>query len=195
MKRFRFVKFAAFLFAMIVCLSLTAPVAVAANETDAAATPAATTTAATTTAATAETPTAAPEPVDPVALYKAEVLRLVNIEREKVGAPNLKSLDTLYPMADVRAKESAASFSHTRPNGTRCFTIFSENSMKYTAAGENLAYGFSTPASVVKAWMNSEGHKRNLLDPDFKYIGIGYYANETGRVFCSQLFYTPKTAK
>jgi uncharacterized protein YkwD len=186
MRRFRFVKLAAFLFAIIVCLSLTAPAAFAANETD--------TAASTPSAAAATEATAAPE-VDPVAQYKAEVIRLVNIEREKVGAPALKSMDALYPMADVRAKESAASFSHTRPNGTRCFTIFSENSMKYRAAGENLAYGFSTPASVVTAWMNSEGHKRNLLDPDFKYIGIGYYVNESGRVYCSQLFYTPKNAK
>lgn len=187
MKKSKLIRFATFLLAIIVCLSLTTPVAFAANETEAAAnTPSAATETTLATVAVVE---------DPIELYKAEVLRLVNIEREKAGAGALKSLDTLIPMADVRAKESAASFSHTRPNGTRCFTIFSENSMKYIAAGENLAYGFSTPASVVAAWMKSEGHKRNIMDPDFKYIGIGYYANESGRIYCSQLFYTPKAAK
>ncbi len=182
MKKSRLTKLAAFIIAIIVCLSLSTPVAYAANETDA-------------TAVTEATLATVAVAEDPVALYKAEVLRLVNIEREKIGASALKSLDTLIPMADVRAKESAASFSHTRPNGTRCFTIFSENSMKYIAAGENLAYGFNAPASVVAAWMKSEGHKRNILDPDFKYIGIGYYANENGKIYCSQLFYTPKAAK
>jgi uncharacterized protein YkwD len=96
-------------------------------------------------------------------------------------------------MADLRAQESAVSFSHTRPNNTRCFTIFGENNLKYRAAGENLAYGFRTPEAVVKAWMASEGHRRNILDPDFKYIGIGYYVNENGRIYCSQLFYTPRS--
>lgn len=182
MKKIRLVKLAAFLFAIIVCVSLITPVAFAANETDI-----------TTSAASATEITTIIEEQDPVALYKAEVLRLVNIERAKVGAAELKELDMLVPLADVRAQESAASFSHTRPNGTRCFTIFADNSIKYRAAGENLAYGFSTPAAVVKAWMNSEGHRRNLLDPDFQFIGIGYFVNESGRVYCSQLFYTPKS--
>jgi uncharacterized protein YkwD len=131
--------------------------------------------------------------VDPIAQFKAEVIRLVNLEREKAGVAPLKELDTLFPMADVRAQESAASFSHTRPNNTRCFTIFGENNLKYAAAGENLAYGFKTPESVVAAWMKSEGHRRNIMDPDFKYIGIGYFVNENGRIYCSQLFYTPKS--
>jgi uncharacterized protein YkwD len=131
--------------------------------------------------------------VDPVAQFKAEVIRLVNLEREKAGVAPLKELDTLFPMANVRAQESAASFSHTRPNNTRCFTIFGENSLKYSAAGENLAYGFKTPESVVAAWMKSESHRRNIMDPDFKYIGIGYFVNENGRIYCSQLFYTPRS--
>jgi uncharacterized protein YkwD len=126
--------------------------------------------------------------------FKEEVIRLVNIERENEGVPALTEMDTLAGMADIRAEESAASFSHTRPDGTRCFTLFAEYSLKYRAAGENLAYGFKTPEAVVKAWMNSEGHKKNILDPDFTYIGIGYYVNENGRIYCSQFFYTPKAA-
>ncbi|NLA86577.1 MAG: hypothetical protein GX847_04700, partial [Clostridiales bacterium] len=129
---------------------------------------------------------------DPVVKFKAGVIRLVNLEREKAGIEALTELDSLHPVADVRAQESSVSFSHTRPNNTRCFTIFGENDLKYKAAGENLAFGFRTPEAVVKAWMGSTGHRRNIMDPDFTFIGIGYYTNENGRVYCSQLFYTPK---
>ena len=130
---------------------------------------------------------------DPIAQFKAEVIRLVNLERDKVGVAALTELDSLNPLADLRAQESSASFSHTRPNNTRCFTVFGENNLKYRAAGENLAYGFKTPEAVVKAWMASEGHRRNIMDPDFNFIGMGYYVNENGRIYCSQLFYTPKS--
>lgn len=180
MKKSRLIKLAAFLFAFIVLMSLSVPAVFAADETSA--------------AISTET-TALTDEQTAIEQYKAEVLRLVNIEREKVGVAGVKQLDSLVPMADVRAKESASSFSHTRPNGTRCFTVFADNSIKYSAAGENLAYGFRTPADVVTAWMNSEGHRKNILDTNFKYIGIGYFVNERGTVYCSQLFYTPKAAK
>lgn len=123
--------------------------------------------------------------------FKARVISLVNAEREKEGLAELMELDTLTEAADLRAFEAARSFSHTRPDGERCFTVFSEYSMKYKAAGENLAYGFKTPEDMVDAWMNSELHRANILDPDFTYIAIGYYVNENGRGYYSQLFYTP----
>ena len=122
--------------------------------------------------------------------FKTEVLRLVNIEREKVGISPLKSMDVLDDLADIRAEESASSFSHTRPDGRRCFTVFSDASLKYKAIGENLAYGFSTPAKTVSALMNSPTHKANILDESFEYIGIGYFVKSSGKIYCSQLFYT-----
>ncbi|NLL38046.1 MAG: hypothetical protein GX254_00460 [Clostridiales bacterium] len=128
---------------------------------------------------------------DDVGTFKARVVELVNAERAKEGLAELLELETLTAAADLRAYESAQSFSHTRPNGQRCFTVFSEYSMKYKAAGENLAYGFKTPEAMIEAWMNSESHRANILDPDFTYIGIGYYVNENGRGYYSQLFYTP----
>lgn len=126
-----------------------------------------------------------------IAEFKAAVLRLVNEERKKAELPALESLDKLNEMADVRAKESASSFSHTRPDGTRCFTVFADFSLKYRAAGENLAYGFQTPEGVVAAWMASPAHKANILDKDFTYLGIGYFPKDNGKIYCSQLFYTP----
>ena len=125
--------------------------------------------------------------------FKEELLVLINLEREKVGVEPLEGLELLYDMANVRAEEASIRFRHTRPDGTRCFTIFKQNALTYKAAGENLAYGYSQPGDIVKAWMNSPSHKDNILDPDFQFVGIGYYDNGR-RVYSSLLFYTPKSS-
>ncbi len=171
-------KLTSFLLAIIVIMSLCAVPALAAD------------------AATELTPAqiAQQEAEKAIAEFKAEIIRLVNIERKNAGVAELEELEIVSEMADVRAKEAAVSFKHTRPNGTRCFTIFGENELTYKAAGENLARGFSSPEKVVKAWMNSASHSKNILDPDFKFIGIGYFVNADGRVHCTQLFYTPKAS-
>ncbi len=129
----------------------------------------------------------------PAQRFKAEVIRRVNIERQKSKIAGLQEMGALHPMADKRAQEASVLFKHTRPDGTRCFTVFAENSFKYRAAGENLAYGFKTPEALVEAWMNSEGHRRNVLDSDFKYVGVGYFVNEKGTLYCATLFYTPRS--
>ena len=141
---------------------------------------------------TEKTPAVLGEADTPVTRFKAEVFRLINSERKKNSGSELKAMEILGVMADKRAKEAAALFQHTRPDGTRCFTIFAENSLKYRAAGENLAYGYKTPETLVAAWMNSEGHRKNILDPDFTYAGIGYVVNEKGTLYCSTVFYTPR---
>jgi len=64
--------------------------------------------------------------------------------------------------------------SHTRPNGTSCFTVLSELGVGYSASGENIAAGQKTPQAVMESWMNSSGHKANILNPDFTHIGVGY---------------------
>jgi uncharacterized protein YkwD len=127
--------------------------------------------------------------------FRAEVLRLVNLEREKAGVRALIEQSALRIPADIRARESSDLFSHTRPDGTRCFTVFAEHSLIYRAAGENLAYGFKTPVSAVNAWMKSKGHRRNIIDPVFKYSGIGYFADQKGKIYCAQLFFTPKAVQ
>lgn len=115
--------------------------------------------------------------------FQQEVLRLVNVERAKEG---LSPLEYYYPgqaAADIRAKEIDTKFAHERPDGTRCFTALEEQNINYYSAGENIAYGFSTPEDVVNAWMNSPGHRANILSGDFNYIIVGVY--KTGWV---QLF-------
>ena len=119
--------------------------------------------------------------------YENEVLRLVNVERERYGLGKLSADEGAVQVAHVRAKELVQSFSHTRPNGTSCFTAADESGVTYRAAGENIAYGYSTPEQVVQGWMNSEGHRKNILSSSFSKIGIGCYESG-GVLYWTQFF-------
>ena len=88
----------------------------------------------------------------------------------------------------VRAKEIETSFSHTRPNGSKFSTALTEQGVTFKGAGENIAWGQKSPEAVMQAWMNSEGHRANILNKNFTKIGVGYYQNAAGRNFWTQLF-------
>lgn len=103
--------------------------------------------------------------------YEEEVLRLTNEYRVAAGLSPLTMNYTLCDAGDVRAAEIVTSFSHTRPDGTRCFTAFN---VAYRTAGENIAAGQTSPKEVVEAWMNSEGHRANILNPRFTQLAVGY---------------------
>lgn len=120
--------------------------------------------------------------------YVNEVVRLVNQHRASYGLSALSASDAaLMKAADKRAEEQATLFSHTRPNGSTWSTVLGEYGVSYRNAGENVAYGQSTPAEVVNAWMNSEGHRANILNADFSNIGVGvHYQN--GTYYWAQLF-------
>lgn len=96
-----------------------------------------------------------------------EVLDIVNKERKAEGLSELTMDKDLLSSAMLRAAECAADFSHTRPDGTSCFTASTK------ARGENIAAGQSTPEYVMNSWMNSSGHKANILGSRYKTIGIG----------------------
>ena len=104
-----------------------------------------------------------------------KVFEIVNQERIKAGVKPLKFNNDMYKAAMVRAKECDESFSHDRPNGTSCFTALKEAGVKYFSAGENIAMGYRTPADVMKGWMDSEGHRNNILNPDFTDFACGVY--------------------
>ena len=104
--------------------------------------------------------------------FPLEVLRLVNKERAQVGAGPLKFARDLEASAYVRAVELPTKFSHTRPNGTRCFTAMPHRGH---ILGENLAGGQKSPQQVVQAWMDSKTHRENILNPKFTELGVVYY--------------------
>lgn len=122
-----------------------------------------------------------------LAAYEDEVLRLVNLERANYGLSPLTKHDGAAQAARIRAKEIVQSFSHTRPDGRSCFTAASDVGFSYRAAGENIAYGYGTPEQVVNGWMNSEGHRRNILSASYTELGVGCY--QSGRtLYWSQFF-------
>ena len=95
---------------------------------------------------------------------------------------------TLSAAAQVRAQEIDVSFSHTRPDGTSCFTVLKDFGISYRACGENIAKGSPSPARVVEGWMNSAGHRANILNANFTAIGVGVYADAAGTLHWAQLF-------
>lgn len=117
------------------------------------------------------------QPDESAKSYVEQVVALVNAERAKVNLPALTMTQELNHVAQIRAVETTQSFSHTRPNGSSFSSVLSENGISYRRAGENIAWGQKTPEAVVNAWMNSEGHRANILNKDFTSIGIGYYLN------------------
>lgn len=112
--------------------------------------------------------------------FAYQVVELVNSEREKVGLPSLYIRDDLCEKAQIRAKELDVLFSHERPGGTM-------------AGWENIAsgatiWGNGTPNAVMSSWMNSDGHKENILSPDAESIGVSCYIASNGDIFWVQCF-------
>lgn len=106
--------------------------------------------------------------------YAEKVLQLVNEERKKAGVDALKLDTSLCSAAAIRAKDITTVFDHTRPNGKTCFSVLDEKKISYHTAGENIAAGQTTPEEVVKAWMNSSGHRKNILSKNYHKLGVGY---------------------
>ncbi|MBQ4070801.1 MAG: SafA/ExsA family spore coat assembly protein [Clostridia bacterium] len=110
--------------------------------------------------------------------YETEVIRLVNLEREAAGLSPLKynwelSRVAAYKSRDMRER---GYFSHTSPTYGSPFEMIRNFGISYRSAGENIARGYKTPASVVEGWMSSSGHRANILNPVFTEIGVGYDA-------------------
>ena len=109
--------------------------------------------------------------------YVFAVVDLVNEERAKENIPPVSLNRAATDAAQVRAEEAKKSFSHNRPNGSSCFTALKEAGIVYAYAGENLAGKIKTPTKVVNAWMNSPGHKKNIMNPNYSQIGVGYVSS------------------
>lgn len=120
--------------------------------------------------------------------YVEQIVALVNKERANAGLSAVKIDANLANAASKRAHEIETSFAHTRPNGSSFSTVLAENGVNYRGAGENIAYGQKTPEEVMNGWMNSEGHRANILNANFTTIGVGYYQNASGVNYWAQLF-------
>lgn len=127
--------------------------------------------------------------------YAQEILNLVNIHRANAGVQNLSLSATLTEGATVRANEIISYFSHTRPDGTACTTVV-ENTYPSGYLGENIAAGQQSAEEVVDAWMNSPGHRENILRSSYSEIGIGavYDENSVYGYHWAQLFGNPYLA-
>lgn len=132
--------------------------------------------------------TTASVPASSSATFQQQVVDLVNAERAKGGLNPLTVSQEVQNAAQVRAGEIIQSFSHTRPNGASPFTALNEQNLKYTAAGENIAAGQATPQAVMDSWMNSSGHRANIMNPDFTHIGVGYIEGGGYKTNWVQLF-------
>ena len=115
------------------------------------------------------------------------VLAEVNAARAQNGLSALTLDASMNRAAAVRAAELAQSFSHTRPNGSRGLTALNEAGVSYRTAGENIASGQRSAQAVVSAWMNSSGHRANILSASFGRMGVGQ-ATIGGRTYWVQLF-------
>ena len=111
--------------------------------------------------------------------YEQEVVRLVNKERSARGLSPLKHNWELSRVARYKSEDmkKAKYFSHTSPTYGTPYQMMKSFGISYKTAGENIARGYATPAAVVDGWMNSSGHRANILNSSFTEIGVGYYAD------------------
>ena len=103
-----------------------------------------------------------------------EVLAQCNAQRQANGIAALSLDPELTKAANIRAQEIATLFSHTRPDGRKCFTVLDQIGYSYWSAGENIAAGYGNSSAVMNGWMNSPGHRSNILNAGFKRLGVGY---------------------
>lgn len=121
-----------------------------------------------------------------------EVLELVNAERQKNGHMPLKWDDSLAQLAEEHCRDMIERnfFAHDNPDGETPFDRMKNAGLSYWSAGENIAAGQASPEAVVEAWLNSPGHRQNILNEDFEYMGVSavkgghygiYWAQEFAR--------------
>lgn len=122
-----------------------------------------------------------------------QVLMLCNQIRVKNGLPKLTMNWQLERMGRIKAQEMASKhyFSHTSPTYGSPFQMMKSFGIPYTYAGENIAAGQPTPKAVVNSWMNSPGHRANILNKNYTQIGVGYATGGTYGTYWTQEFIKP----
>ncbi|HZG38545.1 MAG TPA: CAP domain-containing protein [Nodosilinea sp.] len=142
-------------------------------------------------AAIAQTPAATVAQTDRA--IAQELLRLVNTERQRANLSPLVMNDKLTTAAQRHAQDMAISrrMSHTGSDGSTMRSRIDATQYNWSTIGENVAMGQPTAAAVMRAWMNSPGHRQNILNPAFTELGVGY-ATAGGRIYWAQVFARPR---
>jgi uncharacterized YkwD family protein len=137
--------------------------------------------------------TPAPQPTGDLATFEQQVAELVNAERAKNGLKPLTVNPALTNIARLKSQDMITKnyFAHTSPTYGDLTAMLDRFGLSYRLAGENIAYGQADPASVMKSWLASSGHKANILRSGFTQIGIGAVKSPSGRIYWTQLFMTP----
>ena len=122
-----------------------------------------------------------------------KVFELVNIQRVSNGVQPLAYNWQLARVARYKSTDMATKgyFSHTSPTYGSPFVMMENFGLSFSSAGENIAYGQMTPEDVMNAWMNSPGHRANILGANFTQIGVGYCTNSNGVPYWTQQFIRP----
>ena len=122
-----------------------------------------------------------------------QVLQLVNKERSKQGLKNLTLSKELTSIANTKAKDMAVNryFDHRSPTYGSPFEMLQKFGVKYKSAGENIAAGQRTPEQVMESWMNSSGHRANILNKNFTQLGVGYAKGGSYGSYWVQMFIKP----
>lgn len=125
--------------------------------------------------------------------FELEVVRLVNVERAKYGLKPLTENWELSRVARFKSNDMVERgyFSHTSPTYGSPFVMMKNFGIRYTAAGENIAYGQRSAAEVMNGWMNSSGHRSNILNANYTQIGVGYAVDSRGTPYWTQMFIRP----
>ncbi|NLR46027.1 CAP domain-containing protein [Priestia megaterium] len=113
--------------------------------------------------------------------FEQKVVDLVNQERQKQGLKPLTLNKELSDVARTKSKDmmDKGYFDHNSPTYGSPFDMMKQFGIEYKTAGENIAKGQQSPEDVMNAWMNSDGHRKNILNPDFTEIGVGYVKGDT----------------
>jgi uncharacterized YkwD family protein len=128
-----------------------------------------------------------------VSSYEQQVVNLCNAERAKNGLPPLSINANLARMAHVKAQDMRDKnyFDHNSPTYGSPFQMMKTFGISYSYAGENIAAGQPDPQSVVNSWMNSPGHRANILNPNYTQIGVGYVSGGSYGTYWTEEFIRP----
>ncbi|WP_173918382.1 CAP domain-containing protein [Halobacillus sp. Marseille-Q1614] len=127
--------------------------------------------------------------------FEKEVVELVNEERAKEGLKPLKMYERLSDLARLKSEDMAERnyFDHTSPTYGSPFEMMDQYEFKYWSAGENIAAGQRSPEQVMEGWMNSPGHRENIMKKEFTHIGVGYVEGSGSYgTYWTQMFMTPR---